>query len=50
MYNTKEELNIKQDFEETLKQCEKIELKVWKKRNLDIRIIEALLRLISPLL
>lgn len=50
MYNTKEELNIKQDFEETLKQCEKIELKVWKKRKLDIRIIEALLRLISPLL
>ena len=50
MYNTLEELNIKQDFEETLKQCEKIELKVWKKRKLDIRIIEALLRLISPLL
>ena len=50
MYSTKEELNIKQDFEETLKQCEKIELKVWKKRKLDIRIIEALLRLISPLL
>lgn len=50
MYNTKEELNIKQDFEETLKQCEQIELKVWKKRKLDIRIIEALLRLISPLL
>lgn len=50
MYNTKEELNIKKDFEETLKQCEKIELKVWKKRKLDIRIIEALLRLISPLL
>ena len=50
MYNTLEELNIKQDFKETLKQCEKIELKVWKKRKLDIRIIEALLRLISPLL
>ena len=50
MYSTKEELNIKQDFEETLKQCEKIELKVWEKRKLDIRIIEALLRLISPLL
>ena len=50
MYSTLEELNIKQDFEETLKQCEKIELKVWKKRKLDIRIIEALLRLISPLL
>lgn len=50
MYNTKEELNIKKDFEETLKQCEQIELKVWKKRKLDIRIIEALLRLISPLL
>ena len=50
MYSTKEELNIKKDFEETLKQCEQIELKVWKKRKLDIRIIEALLRLISPLL
>ena len=50
MYSTLEELNIKKDFEETLKQCEKIELKVWKKRKLDIRIIEALLRLISPLL
>lgn len=50
MYSTLEELNIKQDFEETLKQCEKIELKVWKKRKLDIRIMEALLRLISPLL
>ena len=50
MYNTKEELKIKQDFEETLKKRKKIELKVWKKRNLDIRIIEALLRLISPLL
>lgn len=50
MYNTKEELNIKKDFEETLKQCEQIKLEVWKKRKLDIRIIEALLRLISPLL
>ena len=50
MYSTLEELNIKKDFEETLKQCEKIELKVWEKRKLDIRIIEALLRLISPLL
>ena len=50
MYNTKEELKIKQDYEETLNECEQIKLKVWKNRKLDIRIIEALLRLISPLL
>lgn len=50
MYSTKEELKIKQDFEETIKKCQQIELKIWKKRQLDIRIIEALLRLISPLL
>lgn len=50
MHNTKEELKIKQDFIETLKKCEEIKIETWKKRNINIRIIEALLRLISPLL
>lgn len=50
MYKTKEELKIKKDFIDTLEKCEEIKIETWKQRKLDIRIIEALLRLISPLL
>ena len=50
MYNTKEEKIIKQDFEDTIKKCEEIKKQIWNQRKLDIKILEALLRLISPLL
>ena len=50
MHNTKEELKIKKDFEETLEKCIEIKKEFWNKRDIDIRIAEALLRLISPLL
>lgn len=50
LYNTKEELKIKQDFINTQEKCEEIKLETWKKRKLSIKIVEAILRLISPLL
>ena len=50
IYNTKEELKIKKDFEKTLEQSKEIKKEIWETRKIDIKIIEALLRLISPLL
>lgn len=50
IYKTKTEINIKDDFMNTLEKCEEIKLETWEKRKIDIKILEALLRLISPLL
>ena len=50
IHKTKTELKIKKDFLETIENCIEIKLEVWEKRNIDIKILEALLRLISPLL
>lgn len=50
IHNTKEEIKIKEDFLETVNNCVEIKQKVWDKRKLNIKIIEAILRLISPLL
>ena len=50
MHNTSQEQKIKEDFENTLEKCIQIKQEIWKNRNIDIRIVEALLRLISPLL
>lgn len=50
MYNTKEELKIKKDFIETLNNSDQIKLDVWKKRKIEIKVLEAILRVISPLL
>lgn len=48
--NTKEELKIKEDYIATIKQSKEIKLETWNKRKLTIKIVEAILRLISPLL
>ncbi len=50
IHNTKEELKIREDFTETLKNCVEIKQNLWNKRKLNIKIVEAILRLISPLL
>ena len=50
IHNTKEEIKIREDFIETINNCVEIKQKVWDKRKLNIKIIEAILRLISPLL
>lgn len=50
IHKTKTELKIKKDFLDTIENCIEIKLEVWEKRNIDIKILEALLRLISPLL
>jgi len=50
IHNTKEEIKIRDDFIETLNNCVEIKEKVWNKRKLNIKIVEAVLRLISPLL
>ena len=47
---TEEELKIKQDFIDNIEKCQEIKLEIWKKRKLDVKITEAILRLISPLL
>lgn len=50
IYNTKAELKIKQDFMNNIPKCKEITLETWKNRKLQIKIVEAILRLISPLL
>ena len=50
IHNTKEELKIKEDFLETINNCVEVKKELWDKRKLNIKIIEAILRLISPLL
>lgn len=50
MHNTKEEKKIKEDFLETINNCVEIKLETWNKRKITKKIIEAILRLISPLL
>lgn len=50
MYNTKTEKDIKQDFIDSIEKCDEIKLNVWKNRKLTTKIVEAILRLISPLL
>ena len=50
MHNTKEEIKIKEDFIETQKQSIEIKLEIWKHRKIQIKILEAILRVISPLL
>ena len=47
---TEEELKIRQDFIDNIEKCQEIKLEIWKKRKLDVKITEAILRLISPLL
>ena len=50
MHNTKEEKKIREDFEEIQKQSKEVKLDVWKNRKLRTKILEAVLRVISPLL
>ena len=50
LHNTKEELKIKEDFIETITNCIEIKEELWEKRKINIKIAEAILRLISPLL
>ena len=50
LHNTKEEIKIKQDFINNIQKCDEIKLETWRKRKLSTKIIEAILRLISPLL
>ena len=50
IHNTKEEIKIKEDFMNNVDNCIEIKLETWKKRKLDVKILEAILRLISPLL
>jgi cardiolipin synthase len=50
IHNTNEELKIKQDFINTIQESNEIKLEKWKKRKLNKKIQEAILRLISPLL
>ena len=50
MYKTNIEKKIKQDILDTITISKEIKLEKWKKRTLDVKILEALLRLISPLL
>ena len=50
IHNTKEEIKIKQDFINNIQKCKEITLETWKNRKIDVKIMEAILRLISPLL
>ena len=50
IHNTKEEEKIKQDFINNIQKCTEIKLETWKNRKLTTKIVEAILRLISPLL
>ena len=50
IHNTKEELKIKEDFINNISKCIEIKLETWKNRKFEIKILEAILRLISPLL
>lgn len=50
MYKTGEEIKIKKDFLNTLKECEQIDYKVWKKRNIFVKIIEAILSAFAPMM
>ena len=50
MYNTKEEIKIREDFIETQKQSKEVKLEIWKNRKIQTKILEAILRVISPLL
>lgn len=50
MYKTTTEIKIKEDFLKSLEQCKEIKINNLKKRPLKRKIIEAILRLISPLL
>lgn len=50
MYNTGEELKIKKDFLSTLSKCSEVKLDVWRSRGIEVKILEAILRVISPLL
>ena len=50
IHNTKEELKIKEDFIKTIEKSVEIKKELWNKRKLNIKIVEAILRLISPLL
>lgn len=50
LHNTGKEFTIKKDFIDTIDKSLEIDIKAWKQRKLLTRIVEALLRLISPLL
>ncbi|MBP3921087.1 MAG: cardiolipin synthase [Bacilli bacterium] len=50
MYNTGIESDIKKDFNSTFKCSKEITIKDIKRKKIGVRILEALLRLISPLL
>ena len=50
IHNTKEEIKIKEDFLKIIEESVEIKKEIWDKRKLNIKIIEAILRLISPLL
>ena len=45
-----EEIKIKEDFIDTIQNCKEIKLEEWNKRKLSKKVLEAILRLISPLL
>ncbi len=50
IYNTGEEIKIRDDILNTIDNSFMIELETWKKRKVGIKILEAILRVISPLL
>jgi len=50
IHKTKEEIKIKEDFMDTIQNCKEIKLEEWNKRKLSKKVLEAILRLISPLL
>lgn len=49
-YKTGAELSIRKDFENTLKKCININYLAWKKRNIFIKIIEAVLSAFAPMM
>jgi cardiolipin synthase len=50
IYNTGEEIKIKQDFENMIKESKEINLNEWKNRPFSNKIIETLLSTFSPML
>ncbi|MDO4283256.1 MAG: cardiolipin synthase [Clostridia bacterium] len=50
MYQTGEEMKVKQDFEEMLKNCIEIDLNEWKKRSIFKKVWEAILTAFAPMM
>ena len=49
-YKTGMEKDVRQDFENMLKECKEVELEVWRKRPLRTKMLEGIMAAFSPML